>query len=359
MKRIVLLLLCLVLAFGLFSCGEEEEPARTYELAMIAVSEDQSIDDESYVQSAWEGLREYAEESGLTYKYYEPEEDSDSARLKQIAEAADSGAAVIVCAGGAFERVVGEAQKEYSDITFILAGAEPKDEKGEAEVNSNCVSVCLNETDAGFLAGYAAVQDGCRQLGFIGANGTDSARRYGYGFVQGCNAAAEELGVYADVRYSFTEKEISAAKLQKKAEQWYEEGTEVIFACGDGSFDSVAVEADIADAWVIAPDSALKDRSAKNVLTSVTSSYKSGVKQQLTAFYSGEFSGGTVLRLGAAEGAVGLSFEGDCFSLFREEDYDAVYDKLKKGQIKLASIEDAKTVRKLAEKMELRRVQII
>ena len=121
MKRTLAVLLCAVLCIGVCSCSEEEkEPARTYELAMITVSEDKSIDDGDYVQSAWEGLKEYAEESGLTYKYYEPAKDSDSARMKQIDRAADSGALIVVCAGGAFQQVVAEAQEKYPDVYCYL-----------------------------------------------------------------------------------------------------------------------------------------------------------------------------------------------------------------------------------------------
>ena len=59
MKRTLAVLLCAVLCIGVCSCSEEEkEPARTYELAMITVFEDKSIDDGDYVQSAWEGLKE-------------------------------------------------------------------------------------------------------------------------------------------------------------------------------------------------------------------------------------------------------------------------------------------------------------
>ena len=358
MKRTLAVLLCAVLCIGVCSGSEEEkEPARTYELAMITVSEDKSIDDGDYVQSAWEGLKEYAEESGLTYKYYEPAKDSDSARMKQIDRAADSGALIVVCAGGAFQQVVAEAQEKYPDVTFILSGAVPKDGSGEQKTASNCVGIEFNWSEAGFLAGYAAVQEGYRQLGFLGESSEDEMKDYGYGFLQGCNAAAESLGVYVEVRYNYGSEDESAAKIQKKAEQWYKEGTEVIFACGDTVFDSVAVEADIADALVIASDP--QSRSARSVLTTVVKEYGRGGGEQLAAFYSGEFPGGTILETGVAEEAVGLDMDSAQFTYFQPDDYREICDRLKEGEIKPASAQGAKTAVELTEKLQLRNVNLI
>ncbi len=360
MKKGLALLLCAALSIGIFSCGkgkEEKAPERTYELAMITISESRSIDDGDCVQSAWEGLKAFAEEEEITYKYYEPVKDTDTARRKQIDRAAGAGASVIVCAGTPFEKVVGEAQQDYPELTFILAGAVPKDENGETNIGSNCVSIGFRESEAGFLAGFAAVSEGFRHLGFMGESRQDSIKNYGYGFLQGCSAAAEARGTYVSVHYRYGQQTDSAAVVQKYAENWFGEGTEVIFACGDTVVDSAAVEADIAGGRVIA--SAPPKRAVQNILAYVEPVYTDSVREQLAAVYTDGFEGGRILTPGASDDAWQLCMKEDQFSYFRQEDCEAVYRQLQDGQLKPASADKAKSAAGLVKELELWNIELI
>lgn len=358
MKKMLTLLICVVLVFSLFSCGKEEETSgNTYEIAMITASETSSIDDQSYTQNTWEGLREYAEENGITYKYYEPLEESIDGRLEQIDEAIQSGAKVVVCCGREFEPVIHTAQEKYSDKHFILIDGYPTDKKGEQKTASNTVGVKFAENELGYLAGYGAVSDGYRALGFMGESTAASVKSYGYGFIEGCNDAAAELGAAVEINYNYKKDSDTAAKIQKRAESWYEEGTEVIFACGDGIFDSVLAEADIAKAKVIGCGTDRSGRS-KNVLTSAIKVCGIAAKSQLTSFYQEEFAGGENLVFGAAEGAVILPMKTSRFETFDQEAFRALYQSLKNGKLKISSAEDAAKVNDLIRKKKLNSVYV-
>ena len=355
MKKLQVLLLCVVMVSSFFSCGEKKD-ARTYEIAMITTSQSQSIDDGGCNQSTWEGLREYAEENDITYKYYEPKEDSTDARLEQIDQAVQSGASVIVCCGQPFESAIYTAQEKYADKTFLLVDGAPTGKDGKQKTGSNVIGVSFAENQLGYLAGYAAVEDGYRRLGFMGEGISPSMKNYGYGFIQGCSDAAEDLGVMAEVSYSYNHND-SAAKIQKKAETWYADGAEVIFACGNDVFNSVKAEADIAKAKVVGCGF---DRNAtsKNIVTSAVKEYGTAAKTELTAFYNGEFSGGGNVVLGAAEDAVGLAMKNSRFEIFDQQSYDALYKKLKRGTLKVVSEKDAKKVSELIRKRQLRSVSV-
>ena len=357
MKKLFVLVMCVVLVVTFFSCSKEEKNTSTYEIAMITTSQSSSIDDGAYNQSTWEGLREYAEENSLTYKYYEPREDSTDARLEQIDQAIQSGASVIACCGQEFEPVIYTAQEKYGDKTFLLIDGYPTDDKGNQKTGTNAIGVKFAENELGYLAGYAAVEDGYRSLGFIGDGAAASMKNYGYGFIQGCNDAAEDIGVTVDVNYSYKKDGDTAAKIQKKAETWYEEGTEGIFACGNEVFDSVKAEADIAGAKVIGCG---YDRNAtsKNVLTSTVKECGIAVQAELAAFYNGVFTGGKNLVLGIAEDAVGLALKTSRFEAFEQESYDALYQSLKSGELKIASSEDAQKVSGLIQKRQLNFVYV-
>ena len=125
MKKLLAMLLVLAMALGVAPAFAEE--AETYELALV--TDVGTIDDKSFNQGAWEGLMQYAEENGISYKYYQPPQQSDEDYLATIKLAVDGGAKIVVTPGYLFEVSVYEAQSLYPDVHFILLDGEPHDAK--------------------------------------------------------------------------------------------------------------------------------------------------------------------------------------------------------------------------------------
>lgn len=335
MKKILACLMCVVLTAGIVACGDEEEQTYEYELAMIVEAEDVSIDDNGRTEAAWKGLQGFAEEKGLTYKYYEPAEDSTDGRLEQIDKAAQAGAKTIACVGEAFEEVVYTAQDKYEDIQFVLLDGYPA-KNGKEKTGGNCIAVKFDAEQAGYLAGYAAVCEGYRDLAFMGQDNSKITTAYGYGFVQGANDASSDRGGYPTVKYELCDAGESAAKTQKRAEKLYKEGTEVIFVCGDDIFNSVAAEADIAGRKVIA--SGADRNSGKTVIASAVKNYGDVMQGQLEAIYHGSAASGRTETLGAKEKAVDLNMKKSEFVRFDREDYKNLYKKVKNKKLKQVEI---------------------
>ena len=164
-----------------------------YELALV--TDLGTIDDKSFNQGAWEGLKKYAEENGISYKYYQPQEGTTDSYLETIGLAIEGGAKLVVCPGFLFEEPIYMAQDKYPDVHFILLDGEPHDASYTYKTNDNVMPILFQEDQAGFLAGYAAVKDGYTKLGFMGGMAVPAVIRYGYGFVQGAEYAAVEDGV--------------------------------------------------------------------------------------------------------------------------------------------------------------------
>ena len=201
-KRIVSLLLAAAMTLSLAGCvskdaatqpqpeaGETQAAQETgteagsgYELALI--TDVGTIDDKSFNQGSWEGLKAYADENGISCKYYKPEEKSDEACLAAIDLAVKGGAKLIVTPGFLFEVPIYEAQSKYPDVKFVIIDAKPAKD-GTVEIADNVVSIFYAEEQAGYLAGYAVVKDGYRNLGFMGGIAVPAVVRYGYGFIQG------------------------------------------------------------------------------------------------------------------------------------------------------------------------------
>ena len=309
--------------------------AETYDLALV--TDLGTIDDKSFNQGSWEGLVKYAEEFGVSHKYYQPTEQSDGAYLDAIQLAVDGGAKLVVTPGFLFETPVFFAQDMYPEVHFVLVDGNPHNaDYSEFRSEANVVGIVYAEEQSGYLAGYAAVKEGYTKLGFMGGMAVPAVVRFGYGFVQGAEAAAKELGVpEIIINYHYTGGFAATPEAQALAATWYNDGIEVIFACGGAVGNSVMAAAEAAtDKWVIGVD---VDQSAQSerVLTSAVKGLRESVYQAVDALYKGEFPGGESWLLGADRDGVGLPMENSRFTKFTQADYDEVFGKLAAGAIEL------------------------
>ena len=343
MKKFLTLMLVLALAlpFGVFA-------ADTYEIAMV--TDIGTIDDKSFNQGTWEGIVEFAEKNGKTYNYYQPTAQSTEVYLDMIEQAVNAGAKVVVTPGFLFEQPIFQAQDMYPDVHFILLDGNPNDgDWGKAtgpefRTEKNAVGIVYAEEQAGFLAGYAAVKDGYTKLGFMGGMAVPAVIRFGYGFVQGAEYAAKEMGIKdLQMNYHYTGGFEATPEAQSLAASWYADGIEVIFACGGAVGNSVMAAAEAADAKVIGVDVDQSSQS-KTVITSATKGLAPSVIQTLTEYYDGNFPGGQALVMDAASDGVALPMATSQFKTFTQADYDAIFAKLVAHEITLLKDTDIASV---------------
>ena len=340
MKKFLSILLSAIMVVGMTACGGEKTTDNSkggYELALI--TDVGTIDDKSFNQGSWEGLEAYAKEKNISHKYYKPTEKSDTACLQAIDLAVKGGAKVIVTPGFLFEVPIYEAQAKYPDIKFILLdGAPHKADSFNPEIASNTLSIFYAEQQAGFLAGYAAVYDGYRNLGFMGGMAVPAVVRFGHGFIQGADYAAKEMGLEKDevsVKYHYTGSFDATPEAQSKAASWYKDGTEVIFACGGAVGNSVMKAAETAGTKVIGVD---VDQASESdtVITSAMKNLSKSVYDAIGTFYAGTFEGGKSVVLDASVGGIQLPMETSKFSKFNQAKYDEIYNKFVDGSIKVS-----------------------
>lgn len=322
------------------ACGENAgaPAAETFELALIMTSLG-TIDDKSFNQGAWEGMLRFAGESNISYKYYEPSGQGEEAYVDAIERAIDSGAKVVVTAGNPFEIPIYIVQDRFPDTRFVLLDAEPFNGNHDApewRVASNTVSVFYAEEQSGFLAGYAAVMDGYRSLGFMGGQSLPSVVRFGHGFIQGAQYAALELGLddgAITMNYTYTGVFEPQPEIAEMAASWFDDGVEVIFACGGAIYLSIFPEAEKAGRWAIGVDGDKSDVSPA-VITSAMKLLAQSVYDQLAAYYNDSFPGGRTFRYDASNMGVGLPpVSTSRFNSFTQAQYDAVFARLAEGSI--------------------------
>lgn len=387
MKKILALVLALCMVFALCACGQSAAPAATeapaeapaeapteapaeapaeepaalsaddiddnmtsadgkYEVAFV--TDVGQLKDKSFNQGTFDGVKLYAAENSLSYKYYQPangDQATDDDRYDAMKAAVDGGAKVVVCAGFMQEAALAKAAEEFADTSFIFIDGYPVAGSDDS-VLANVAGISFQEEQSGYFAGYAVVKEGFTKLGFSGGGGgtNPACCRFGYGFVQGANAAAAELGVTVDMNYSWEYGASFSAsqELQAMASGWYETGTECIFACGGSMFQSIAAAASANDAFVVGVD---VDQSFESeyVVTSAMKGLADATKWAIAKVYDDTFSeiGGTGTALGVADNAVGLPTATWSLENYTVAEYEDLYAKVASGEVAVDADYDA------------------
>lgn len=337
MKRKLTFLLALCLMCSLLGCGRsgEDELGNVRETAceIALIVPGKSLRGDSQSQKLWDGILTYAKSGGVTCRWFGANASGVEDFEKAISKAVSKGARVIVGRGSDFEQAAVFGETEYLDVSFILMDAEQSDNISEEMKHDSMARICFFEEQAGYLAGYAAVTEGYRSLGFLGERDRPSSLRYGRGFIKGADAAALELGIEAvDMKYQYLETKTSkegskGADAAALAGSWYEEGLNLIFTCCEEGQDAIVKAAEAADGKVIG----LEDhrlRSSKALVTVVEKNLSQAVNRVLNSYYNGEFPGAETVVFDVSDGSLGLSMKGARFSEFSQERYDALCQRL-------------------------------
>ena len=312
-------------------------------IAMVTDSGD--ITDESFNQITWETVCAYGDENGVDYEYYKPAEDTDEERINSIDLAITEGATVIVMPGYLFGPAIAEEQELYPDVKFIAVDVTEGDLvnlAGESvSLGANTYICSFQEEQAGYLAGYGAVKDGYTKLGFLGGIAVPAVIRYGFGYIQGINAAAEEMGVDVSVKYFYGGQFYGDESITARMEGWYSDGTEIVFACGGGIYTS-AVEAAGDSGKVIGVDVDQKPIIGDSCVTSAMKGLNAAVYDALAAYFDGNWDSlsGKSEQLGLTQGDyIGLPTDDASwgFTTFTKEESETVLAGIKDGSITISN----------------------
>ena len=334
MKKFLAMILALVMALSLVACGDKKDDPKTddnqgdnpevteitnadeiademtsedgkYEIAFV--TDVGQLKDKSFNQGTFDGVKLYAANNGLSYKYYQPangDQATDDDRYDAMKAAAEGGAKVIVAAGFMQATALTKAAAEFTDVKFVFVDRDSAVTLEDGTALKNVLGICFQEEQCGYLAGYAVVKEGYTKLGFTGGGGGDNPAccRYGYGFVQGASAAAAEMGVKVEMNYSWFQSVAAAA------------------AANDGAVVGVDVD---------------QSSQSDTVITSAMKGLSASVQWACGKVYDGSFDeiGGTFVTLGAKDNAVGLPTATWSLTKWTVDDYNAMLAKMADGSL--------------------------
>lgn len=297
----------------------------------------------------WQGVQTFASAYGYTATTQTAEGDSSADAETALRTAAESGAKLVICRGDAAATALYRIQENYPDVHYLLFDDEPHNDDYSAYKTANLVHcVLFQEEQAGYLAGYAAVIDGYTSLGFVGAREIPGIVRYGTGFLQGAEAAAEQQGETVNLKFWFADTYDENDAVTQRMADWYNGGVSLIFVSGGTLYKCAAQAAEQTGGKVVAGDTnvtALSD----SVLASAVKCYNAAVQRQLYEFFTaGSWSAqnaGQTERVGISNAEVALesdtSWRLDSFTL---DDYRSLYEDLRTSVKRVDAYADMETL---------------
>ena len=372
MKKFLAMILALAMVAMCFTaCGKKEEkptePAQDSQdtgadtekadIKVAMITDYGDITDQSFNQTTYEACKSFCEAGSIEFTYKKPASDSDEDRIAMIEAAIDEEFNVIVMPGYAFANAIKATAADNADVTFIGLDVSAGDLGDDYEVPANLYCAVYQEELCGYMAGYAAVKLGYTKLGFLGGMAVPAVVRYGYGFVQGADAAAAEMELTdVEINYAYGNQFFGDADITAAMDTWYADGTEIVFACGGGIYtsavdaavkvDGKVIGVDVDQAGVIAAYAAGEggDPAEFEDLT-VTSAMKGlapTVKTMLASVLDGSFKGGQIETLGLvsevpAENFVQIAGSTQFGEGFAEADYESLVGALYAGDITVSA----------------------
>ncbi len=364
MKKILSTVLAGFMATSLVACSSGSTSTSTStggeeksDMKVAMVTDYGDITDQSFNQTTYEACKDWASANGVEFNYFKPATNDDADRVASIEEAIEQDYNVIVMPGYAFAPAIVEVAPDYEDVKFVALDVSQYDldkASGTTDWKSdNTFCAVYQEEIAGYMAGVAAVKLGYKKLGFLGGMAVPAVIRYGYGFVQGAEAAAKELGLTdVEIKYAYGNQFYGDADITARMDTWYGAGTEVVFACGGGIFTSAAEAAAKTNGKVIGVDvdqaAAIDgDYGEGMTVTSAMKGLSATVNTLLTEIKGGNWSkyGGTLQNLGMVSGddpnanyvQLGTTQYDDNFT---EDDYKAMVADIYDGKIKIDNNSD-------------------
>ena len=372
-RKIMAILLAAAITGSLAGCGSTQDKnaadASEQKMKVAMVTDSGDITDQSFNQMTYEACKTWGKENDIEFNYYKPQSDSDEARTASVDQAVADGANVIVLSGYVFAPTVIDESDLYPEVKFLALDVSAGDicEKGIGEgydynpdhynvtdyYNEDNVYCCTYQEElSGFMAGYAAVMLGYRHLGFLGGMSVPAVNLYGYGYVQGADAAAKELGITDEVQVEYVcgGQFYGDADITAYMDTWYgSKGVEVVFACGGGIYTSAAEAAVKTGGKVIGVDldQSVTINEYKDGLT-VTSAMKGlqvTIDNVLDAILNDEWDEyvGKIENLGMespdpAENYVQLPEETTQWDdTFTKEDYQKLVERMYNGEYEVSS----------------------
>lgn len=301
--------LTLMMTLSLAACGSKTnnagntEEANATDFRINMVSDIGGVNDQSFNQSAWEGLQELRDQYGVKVGYLESIQEADY--VSNLDKMVDQGSDLVWGVGFTMASAIESAANMNTEQLFGII-----DHSYGDETPDNVVGLMFRAQEASFLVGYAAGKTTeTNKVGFVGGISSDILDQFEYGYRAGVAYAAEELGTEIEVAVQYAESFSDAAKGKAIATKMYSDGCDIIFHAAGNAGNGVIEGAKDAGKLVIGVDRDQYDLAPDNMLTSAIKRVSDAVVLISEDLMNGTDIGGKVYECGLTENSVGIPTE--------------------------------------------------
>ncbi|MGX8834810.1 BMP family lipoprotein [Amedibacillus sp. YH-ame6] len=325
---------------GCGSSGDSKKDDSTCSIRIGFVTDTGGVDDKSFNQGSWEGIKKYAKDNNLDescIKYLQSKSESDyEPNLSQLAEDKFD---LVVAAGYLFDNAMTKVADNYPDTKFfVIDTVVAKD-----NVESGVFAAEQGSYLAGMAAALQAKSQGSDNVGFIGGMESELIQAFQAGFEQGAKAVDPNMKVTIDYAGAFDKPDTG----QTLAEKQYAAGVSVIYHAAGGTGGGV-IKAGIARAekgekvWVIGVDrdqytDGVYGKDKKSViLTSALKKVDTATYNAAQSVVDKTYKGGSTVTFDIKNDGVGIPAENPNLSKEILTQLETAIKEMKDGKIEVS-----------------------
>jgi basic membrane protein A len=255
------------------------------------------VNDQSFNQSAWEGLKRTETDLGAKIAYKESKQDADYApNLETLTDAEyDLIWGIGFLMGDAIKSTAQvNPDQKYAIIDYFYGDETPK----------NVACAVFQEEQPSFLVGYiAGKMTKANKVGFVGGIKFPLIEKFEYGFLAGVKLANPDAEVLRQYAESFTD----AAKGKAITNNMYQQGADIVFHAAGGVGDGVIEAAKEKKQWAIGVDKDQNYLAPDNVLTSAMKRVDNAIFDMVNQLKDGKFAGGNAVVYNLSNDGVSIA----------------------------------------------------
>ncbi|MDY3006663.1 BMP family ABC transporter substrate-binding protein [Anaerococcus sp. AGMB00486] len=335
----------LALSLGLVACGKKDDSSNKEsnnasnsskaEVSATMVTDQGGINDKSFNQSSYEGLKAYQDEGKIKFDYIESHKDSDY--QPNLESALDSKSDIIFTVGYALFDATSKAAEENPEQNYAIIDNE------NSKNQKNLLGITFADHENSFLVGYiAGMKTESNNVGFVGGMESAVIDRFQYGFMAGVKQAAREKGKDIEVQVQYANSYSDQAKGKNIANQMYQNGADVIFQAAGGTGIGVFEAAKENNKYIIGVDRDQKEEAPDNILASTIKGVGKAVQLTIDDYKEGKFKGGETVSYSLKDGdALGIAYgDNDLVSKEVKDKVEDLRNQIVDGKIKVPQNEE-------------------
>lgn len=280
--RVLAGVLAIVTAGALTACSDtgaryDENGNKILRVGMV--TDTGGVNDGSFNQLSWEGLRKAGTDMDIEVGYLESATDADY--MPNIEAFCDEGYDLVIATGYALEDAIREAAETYPDTRFAIL---------ETTIDEpNVTGLMFEHEQASYLVGYVAgMMTQTDTIGIIVGMNTETLNLFGYGYIAGALAANPDITVLQQNVNSFSD----AATGKAMANTEITNGADIIFAAAGASGLGAIEACQEAGIYAIGVDSDQSSIAPETIITSAMKRVDTAVYDTVEQLVQGNLTGG-------------------------------------------------------------------